>query len=209
MVITKIKEQNNNKKRCSIYVDGEYCCSADKDILLEVKLSEGMVLSQNAFNEKMGEINYKSALKAALSMLARSSRTENELVKKLREKDFPETAIQEVVKYLETIGYINDEAYAENLIKSTKDISGSSRKRLYYKLARKGISNEIIKQKLEEAGIDEYDSALRAAAKKASVLKGSVREKRAKLYNFLFRKGFSVEVCSKVLSELKLEEDDE
>ncbi|MGE5629810.1 MAG: regulatory protein RecX [Caulobacteraceae bacterium] len=207
MIITKIEEQKKNKKRCSIFVDGEYYGSVDKDILQEVNFSEGMNIPDDEFNQKMEIIQYKSALKTALSMLVRSSRTENEIGKKLTEMDFPEAVIEKVLCYLKEIGYINDESYAESLIRYTKDTAGCSRRNLFYKLSQKGIDNEIILQKLDESGIDEYASALKAAEKKAASIKGSRREKRAKLYNFLFRKGFGMDVCSKVISELQLEDD--
>jgi regulatory protein len=206
MIITKIEEQKKNKKRCSIFVDGEYYGSADKDVLQEVNFSEGLNITQDEFNQKMEIIQYKSALKTALSMLVRSSRTVNEIAKKLSGMDIPEAVTEKVICYLKEIGYLNDENYAESLIRYSKDTAGCSRRNLFYKLSQKGIENEVIQQKLDEAGIDEYASALRAAEKKAAGLKGGKREKAAKLYSFLFRKGFGMDICSKVISELQLED---
>lgn len=204
--ISKIEEQKKNKRKCSIYIDGEYHSSVDKDILEELKLSEGMELNENELNQKLEIIQYKSALRAALYMLTRSSKTEKEIRKRLKEKQHPEKAISSTLDYLREIGYINDESYTESFIRGTRDISGTSRRSLYYKLASKGIDNDIIQQKLEEAGIDDYTTALKAAEKKAASLKGDKRERSAKLMNFLYRKGYGMEICRKVISELDLED---
>ncbi len=206
MRITAIEEQKKNNKRCNIYIDGEYYCSVDKEILEELNFSKGMELNQEEFNRKLEIIEYKSALRTALYMLIRSSKTENELKKKLKEKKHSENAINAVLQYLKEIGYINDESYTESYIKNARESAGTSRRSLYYKLAGKGVDSEVIQQKLEEAEIDDFASAMKAAEKKAVGLKGDKRQKAAKLLNFLYRKGFGMEVCRKVIEELDLDE---
>ena len=206
MKITKIEEQKRNKRKYNIYIDGEYHCSIDKEILIEMNFVEEMELNEDDFNQKMEIIQYKSALSAAFHMLARSSKTENELKKKLKEKQYPEKAVSQVVDYLRSIGYINDESYAESLIGIMRNTTGTSKRSLYYKLVSKGINGDVIQQKLEEAEIDDYPAALKAAQKKLSGLKGDKKEKTSKLLGFLYRKGFGTEVCRKIIEELDLEE---
>lgn len=209
MKITKIEEQKKNKNRCSIYIDGEYHSSVDKDILEELSFFEGIELNPDEFDQKLETIQYKSALRTALYILARSSKTENEIKKKLKEKHHPEKAIRDVLEYLRGIGYINDESYTESFIRNMRDTAGTSRRTLYYKLAGKGVDIEVIRQKLEEAEFNDYASALKAAEKKAVCLKGDKKEKSLKIMNFLYRKGFGMEVCRKVIETLDLEETEE
>ncbi len=206
MRITKIEDQKKNNKRCNIYIDGEYHSSIDKEILEELKLCEGTELNADEFNQKLEIIQYKSALRAALYILTRSSKTEKEIKKRLKEKQHPEKAISLVLEYLREIGYVNDESFTESFIRSAKDTTGTSKRTLYYKLANKGVDNEIIQQKLEEAEIDDYASALKAAQKKAASIKGDKRERASKLLSFLYRKGYSMDVCRRVITDLDLEE---
>lgn len=207
MLISKVAEQKKNKKRFSIYVDGEYYCSVDKDVLDEINIREGMNFEEKEFSNIIDKMNYKSALKSALSILVRAPRTENELARKLRQKQYPEAAINKVIEYLCSIGYINDEEYAESLIRSLKSNKGCSKRTIYYKLIQKGIDSDIINQKLGEVSFDEFAAAFQAAAKKVTSIKGSSREKMAKTYTFLMRKGFDTDTCSKVISELQLPAD--
>lgn len=206
MRITKIEEQKRNKKKYNMYIDGEYHSAIDKEILDEMMFIEGMELNEEDFNQKLEIIQYKSALRSAFYILARSSKTENELKKKLKEKQYPEKAINQVLDYLRAIGYINDDSYAESYIGIMKDTAGTSSRSLYYKLAGKGVDTEVIQQKIEEAGIDDYSSALKTAQKKLPGLKGDKREKTVKLIGFLYRKGFGMDVCRKIIEELDLED---
>ena len=206
MKITKIEVQKKNSKRCSIYIDGEYHSSIDKDIQEELKLCEGMELNEDEFNQKLEIIQNKSALRAALYIVARASKTESEIRKRLKEKQHTEKAISLALEYLRKVGYINDESFTESFIRSSKDVTGTSKRSLYYKLANKGVDSEVIQQKLEEAEIDDYASAMKAAQKKAASIKGDKRERASKLLSYLYRKGYGVDVCKKIIAALDLEE---
>jgi SOS response regulatory protein OraA/RecX len=83
----------------------------------------------------------------------------------------------------------------------------TSRRSLFYKLAGKGIDKAVIEQKLDEAEIDDFASAVNAAEKKLGSLKGAKKEKTAKLFSFLYRKGFDIELCRRVMDKLDLEEE--
>lgn len=207
MRITKIEQQIKNIKRYNIYIDGEYRFSVDGDILQELCLSEGMELNEAEFNKTLEIIQYKGALRAALYMLARASKTEKEIERRLCDKQHDSKAIKKVLKYLKEIGYVNDEGYAESFIRAVKDTTGISRRVIYQKLISKGIDKEIINQKLDEADIDDYESAAIAARKKAPQLKGSSKEKKIKLLNFLYRKGFGIDACKKAAEELGFDDD--
>ncbi|MDD3704446.1 MAG: RecX family transcriptional regulator [Clostridiaceae bacterium] len=207
MRITGIEQQKKNIKRYNIYIDGEYRCSVDSDILQELGLSEEMELDETEFNKTMEIIQYKGALRAALYILARTPKTESDIEKRLIEKQHPSKAIQQVMEYLKEIGYINDESYVESYIRSIKDITGTSRRSILQKLVNKGVDKEIIQQKLDEADIDDYESAIKAAKKKVSNLKGSRKEKKLKLLSYLYRKGFEIDACKRAAETLDLEGD--
>lgn len=207
MRITRIEEQKKNNSKYNLYLDGEFHSSIDKEILDEIGFFEGMELRENELEEKMEIIQYKSALRTSFHILARASKTELELRRKLKEKKYTEKAIGQVLDYLRSIGYIDDSSYAESFIGSMKSSNSTSSRSLYYKLAGKGIDSDVIEQKLQDAEIDDYASALNAARKKLPSLKGDEREKTSKLLGFLFRKGFGMDICRRVIEELKLEEE--
>jgi len=207
MRITGIEQQKKNTKRYNIYIDGEYKCTVEDNILQELNLSKGMELNEIEFNNTLEIIQYKGALRAALYMLARAPKTEMEIEKGLSDKQHAPKAIKKVLEYLKEIGYINDESYAESYIRSIKATTGTSRRSIYQKLAAKGIDKEIIQQMLNKAEIDDYASAISAAKKKAASLKGNRREKKLKLLNYLYRKGFGIDDCKRAAEDILQEED--
>lgn len=204
MKITGVEEQKKNSRRCNIYIDSEYYCSADRDILAELNISEGMEFDEDKFGEILETLQYKSALRSALYMLARASKTEKEIKKKLQEKKYPDSAITKTLDYLKKINYINDKHYAESFIRSMRDVSGISSRIIYRKLFLKGIDADIIQKALDEADINDYESAIKAARKKTVSLKGESSEKKSKLLNFLYRKGFDIDICRKAVEEVDI-----
>ena len=94
MRITGIEQQKKNTKRYNIYIDGEYRCSVEDDILQELNLSKDMELNELEFNHTLEIIQYKGALRAALYMLARAPKTEMEIEKSLSDKQHDPKAIK-------------------------------------------------------------------------------------------------------------------
>ena len=120
-----------------------------------------------------------------MNILAKSSKTKQELIKKLKEKEYNEETIQAVIAKINDLGYINDQQYIEDFIRNKADTSqGLNKRTLQNKLIQKGVDKELIQQSLENSSIDEYQNAIQAAEKKLRNLKGSDREKKSKLYAF-------------------------
>ena len=207
MKITAITPQKRNKSFYNIHIDHEYFCSLDDETIHHMKLEEGLEVNADILMKASKESAYKKALNYALNILAKSYKTKSELSKKLKEMEYKEDTIKDVISRITELGYLNDEQYVEAFIRSKQDTSqGLNKKTLYNKLIQKGVDKELIKQNLENSEIDEYQNALQVAAKKLQNLKGSKKEKKAKLYAFLIYKGFDYEICSKVLNNIDVPE---
>ncbi|MDD4833493.1 MAG: regulatory protein RecX [Lutispora sp.] len=148
----------------------------------------------------------KKAYNYCIRLLAIGDRTSAEIILKLKQKNYTDDIIDEVVCKLKDYGYINDEKYIERWIKYKSNQPGMSKKTMYYKLIRKGLDKELLKCKFCEMPINDYDSALASAEKKLRSLKGDNKTNRIKLFSFLAGKGYSIDTCNKVIDEL-LEQD--
>ena len=205
--ITAITPQKRNKLFYNIHIDHEYFCSLDDETIYYMKLEEGLEVDTELLMKASQESCYKKALNYALNMLAKSYKTKFELTKKLKEKEYKDDTIKMVLERLTELGYLNDEQYVETFIRSKQDTSqGLNKKTLYNKLIQKGVDKELVLQNLENSEIDEYKNAMQVAEKKLRSLKGSGREKKAKLYTFLLYKGFDYDICSKVLNNIDISE---
>lgn len=207
MKITNITPQKKNKNFYNIFVDDEFFCSLDDESIYHMKLKIGIEINEDALKKASAESAYKKALNYSLNLLGRYYKTKQELKKKLKEKEYESDIIAAVIEKLEDLGYLNDENYAEAFVRSKKETSqGLNRKTLYNKMLMKGLDRELIQESLEKADIDEYENALKAAEKKLKNLKGNKHEKKAKLYSYLYSKGFDYETCSKVLNNIEITE---
>lgn len=205
MKITAITPQKRNKCFYNIHIDNEYFCSLDDETIYHMKLKEGMEVDSELLMKASVESSYKKALNYALNLLGKYYKTKSELAKKLKEKEYNEETIKAVLERLAEVGYLNDEQYVEAFIRSKQDTSqGLNKRTLYNKLIQKGVDKDLIQQSLENSDIDEYQNAMQAAEKKMRNLKGSLQEKKAKLYSFLYNKGFSYEICSKVINNIDI-----
>lgn len=207
MRITAITPQKRNKDFYNIFIDEEFFCSLDNESIYNMKLKEGTEVDTELLAEASSQSTYKKALNYSLNLLAKYYKTEKELTKKLQEKEYNLETIAAVINKLIELGYLNDEMYVEAYIRSKENTNATiNKKTIYNKLLMKGIDKELIQKSLENAEIDEYDVALKAAEKKLRTLKGSPREKKAKLYSYLYGKGFEYETCTKIVNNINITE---
>lgn len=207
MKVTAITPQKRNKDFYNIFIDGEFFCSLDDEAIYTMKLKEGALVDTAILENAAIQSAYKKAFNYSLNLLAKYYKTKHELIKKLKEKEYNADTINSVIEKLMELGYLNDEMYVEDYIRSKQGSNQTiNKKTLYNKLLQKGIDRELIQDSLENAHIDEYDIAMKAAEKKLKSLKGNSREKKAKLYSYLYGKGFEYETCSKIIECIEINE---
>ena len=103
--------------------------------------------------------------------------------------------------------YIDDENYSEILINNKINVSKYGKRRIRDTLYQKGISSEIINEKLsfitEE---DELERALSLGSKKLKTIKDDDKRKIIKLSNHLVNKGFEFSTVKKAVAALLKQE---
>ena len=147
----------------------------------------------------------KSARECALTILERSDRTEAEIRKKLKEKEYTPEEIEETVGFLKEYRYVNDAAYAEKYIRVYS--SKKSVRQIRCDLERKGVAKELIAESLLEEPVDEEEQIRRLLVKKG-YRPGERMEpdQYRKVMGALCRKGFSYEVIRRVTDRMCGEE---
>ena len=138
----------------------------------------------------------KEAKQKALSLLNFMDRTESQLRQKLKEKSFPDEAVDEAIEYVKSFGYINDMGYAERYIINKQGCK--SRREVFALLSQKGVSREDIERAMENSykPEDEIIAIQRLCEKKSFVAEVATDSEKTKMYRYLLRKGFrGVDVC--------------
>jgi regulatory protein len=148
---------------------------------------------------------HDKAKQYALKLLSYRGRSEKELEERLIKKGITKTVASSTIKYLKHLGLIDDMALAETLKRealTTKLLSQNGARRF---ILNRGIPCEIVNQILSKDENTDIDTARRLIDKKLRAFKDYSSETvKRRLYNLLFRRGYSFETINKVLKEKKL-----
>ncbi|MBP7018153.1 RecX family transcriptional regulator [Candidatus Saccharibacteria bacterium] len=188
MQITDIKQQVKQKSRYSIFVDKKYSFSlSDSQIR-----SSGLKLKQEITEPEIAKWKRESTdgklFDMTLRWLAIRSRSYGELNDYFRKKQIDEDAALKITEQLESFGYLDDQAFAENWVRNRRLLKNVSVRRLRQELAQKRIDRDIIDQVLEEDEKDDSDTLRELIEKKSHTTKFKDEQK---FMAYLSRQGFS------------------
>ena len=143
----------------------------------------------------------------AMHYLQYSDRTEYQLRQKLKEGEFPPSAIDEAVDYVKSFHYIDDRRYAESYIRVSKE--RKSVREIREGLRNRGIDRDLADEVLEEAFPDEISVVKKQAERKYGAALKEDRKLREKAVRYFSSRGFSYSVIRKALDELEFPEESE
>jgi len=138
-------------------------------------------------------------------ILSRRAYSRYEISKKLNRKGYSKNIIADLIFWLENNNYINDELFAEMWAQFRLQNKPIGRYKLNQELRIKGIKQDIIQKAIDKTykEIDELTLARNLIKEKlvSSEIK-NIRINPKKIYNFLLRRGFSIEISKNIYNEL-------
>lgn len=202
--ITKIEYQKNNKDRVNIYLDDNYEFGIDLDVMIKYGLYKDMILDDDFISEILFSENKTKAYNYAISLLSRTVKSENQVIRKMIEKGYDKELIEITIEKLKTNKYIDDNDYCERFIHDKINFSKDGRLKIKEALYNRGIDRRIIDEKLSViTDEDELEKAFELSQKKLKTLSNiDPLKKKMKLYNFLINKGFDYDTVNKVVSRV-------
>ena len=138
-----------------------------------------------------------------LRQLSLAPRSRAQLEGKLRQRGCADDVSARVLDRMTEVGLVDDEAYAEMLVRSRQEGKGLARTALAHELRRKGIDDDVAKEALAQVGNDdERARAEELVAKKLRTMHGLAPDVQARrLAGLLARKGYAGEVAWPVIRE--------
>ena len=197
--ITAIEAQKRGKDRVNVFLDGTFAFSLGIEVLEEQNLHLGQVLSDPQIEELASTDLFHKCLNAALRFLSYRPRSEMEIRMRLGRR-FEEQTIDRVILHLKAGRMVDDVAFAQFWRENRESFSPRSNQMLKMELRRKGIDPEVIAEVVD--GIDDQESAYRAAEVRARLWEEDYDTFRRKLGAFLRRRGFSYEVANRTLERV-------
>lgn len=147
---------------------------------------------------------YQRAWNYVMWLLSRKAYTTSQLKERLRKKLCSPQTIEQVMNKLEEMKLIDDTRYAEQYIHSRQRKKGKLK--LKQELFQKGLDETTITQMLDDVSDDQQVASAQALLEKqfSKLQKADPRQRYAKAYGFLARRGFSGDIIRKVLEQSKL-----
>ena len=183
-----------------------------EEIVLKYRLVAGKELTEEQMSELKSRMDYGEVYQAAMRMVSHKLYTLAELSKKLKEREYKETTIDEVLYKLNELRLLDDEKYAISYINHHQALGKKGPDLIKRDLISKGVAKKIIDRHLET--YDE-ESSLTHAIKLAS---SQIRKNnkyglgflRPKVIQYLQQKGFPSDISKQAVEEaLKENREDE
>lgn len=138
-----------------------------------------------------------------LRQLSMMSRSREQLRTKLLDKGVSEDVAARILDRFESVGLVDDAAYADAVVRTQRESRGLSRRGLAAELKKRGVDGETAAAAVGAVGAaEEYSTALQLALKKARSTQGmerAVRERR--IAGMLARKGYGAAVSYRAMRE--------
>ena len=172
------------------------------EIVASRLLYEGKEIGEEEIPELSRSVLIRRARERLLYALDRRLHSEKELREKLK-RDYPPEIIDAAINELDSLGLINDEAFARAFCENRKESLKKWPYAIRQELILKGVSRDIIDAVLDEAFCDEDDElelAKIVARKYQNDL--DTPKGRQRLFAALTRRGFSYTVIKMAMRAL-------
>ena len=144
-----------------------------------------------------------------MRLLSRRIYSRYEISRKLNSKGYPENIIATLFLWLENNKYINDELFAEMWAQFRLQNKPIGRYKLNQELRIKGIKQDIIQKAIDKTYKEIDELTLARNLIKDMIVSSEIKNIRInpkKIYNFLLRRGFSIEISKNIYDELNNEQ---
>ncbi len=202
MKITKIEQQQKNKRRYSIYLDGEFGFGIHESILLKAGLHAGDEISSETIAQYEKQDALFRAKETSFHLLKYRQRSEAELRQRLLQKSFAEEIVEETVAELKQKKYLDDAEFARLFSEDLLTRRNIGPLRMRAELIKKQVPKPIIDQTIHTLyqKYDEYELARKAAEKKLRTLtRVDNQTAYRRVTNYLARRGFGWDIISEVV----------
>ncbi len=140
----------------------------------------------------------------ALRLISFKPRSIDELRRRLKLKKYPDAKVEETIESFKKQGLLDDEKFARLFAHSRVYSRPSGKRQLEFDLKRKGLSDSLVAETLKSLGdYDEKKAARDLTYARFQKMTGVSKEKKkARLFGFLKRRGFSDGAIFGALAEL-------
>ncbi len=203
-VITDIRRSPRGA-RLEVYVDGERAWQLTRKYLDKLGLAVGQRLSSDALTTLRQTIALHETRDAALRALGQRARTRADLGQRLTTRGYPDWAVTATLDWLAERGLLDDAQYAQDRVVSLRQRRLGSRA-IELKLQQEGVPQDLIREVMAQRAEELHETELaRKTAEQLNARWGAQEwpRRRARIYQYLARRGFDGETIADALERLE------
>ena len=199
MKISKIEPQKKNKKRCSIYIDGEFRFGLTKDLVLKYDLNEGDEITEDDIKNVLLESEKQKIKQRAFKILHYRERSVQELTNRLIKIGFDQSLVNQVIEDFTADKTLDDERFVKAFVSDYTKLKPKGNKFIIRELKKRGIPQEKIAKMLSSR--NEKELVKDFIQKKLAHLNKNNPKERQKIICRLLSRGFTPDIVYSILSE--------
>lgn len=199
MKITALQPQKRNKRRVSVFLDGNFLFGLSGETVAALGLHVGREVDRADLDRIALEEQVHEARQYAFLLLSYKARTTNELRQRLARKGFSPDIVSRTLQRLAELKMVDDAGFARRFTEDRINIGHKGKWRVRGELLKRGVAKEHIEDALATAP-DKTAAAREVAEKYLSRnrrLEPDVLRRR--LYALLARRGFSADTIRHVI----------
>jgi regulatory protein len=198
--ITSLKVQKKDPSRINVYLDDSFAFGISR--IVGAWLQVGQVLDEEKISQLLEDDQKEKAYQKALRFIQYRYRSEKEINDKLKEADFSDQLISEIIQRLKENQLCGDLDFARMWVENRCSLRPRSHRLLRMELRQKGIDENIIDKVLTNSPQDD-ELAKALAEKYLSRLHGyDWQDFQKRLSGYLVRKGFDYSVTREVVQDI-------
>ncbi len=203
--IAKIEVQKKNIYRYSLFSEDGFILGVSESVLIAHNIKTGTLMTEGLLAKIQGDEHRHKIRDYMIRLLARRDHASFELAQKASKKGFEANIVGQIISELEEKGYINNKTFALKYAKDKFRFNKWGSNKIRNELFRKNINSAYIEEALDSVfGADEVVEVLRELTikRKASLLRTDPSKRKKKLFDFLIRKGYDIQIVLKEMDSL-------
>ncbi len=203
MRIERIVKKDN--KNVTLILDNNEKLFLSYEVFIKSGLRKGDEISESRISLLIEENQTFYIKQKAFRLLGRRLHSSYELKLKLKQKNYNDNLINEVIKQLTESKYLNDYEFAKSFTEENIKNKLWGQRKTEAELFKRGINREIIGRIINEEFSDsnQFDNALELAGKKyKALLKGNTSSEKiqSKLISFLIARGYDYDIVKRAVN---------
>ena len=196
MKILGLKPSQRVQGRWLVQLEDGTLLRVGENEVLAFSLYQGRELDEEERQRLLDSARKNGLKEKALNLLTGKPMSRRELERKLEQWEATEEESAAICDRMEELGFLNDEAYAQTVVRHYS-AKGSGERKLRDELYRRGVPREHWEQAMEEAR--DPEEAIRAFVEKKLAGKAGDPKELKKVSDALIRRGYRWQEISPVL----------